>query len=92
MYGYVPSIVPAEVSGSLPGEAVDRASEARTRLKLRQPEVEQLRARLRQHHVTWFQISVHDSASMSVSQGISQFGRVAHHVGGRQRTARKPLG
>jgi hypothetical protein len=37
---------------------------------LRQAEVEELRARRREHHVSWLQVAMYDAASVSGFEGI----------------------
>ena len=72
MYGYVPSTAPAAVSGTAPGETVDRASRSGVGCSFDKPEVEQLRARLGHHDVARLEITVDEPVSMRVVQRIGE--------------------
>src|SRR5262245_30848383 len=61
------------------------------RVKLGETKVEQLHTRLRHHDVARLQISMNESLSMRVVEGISQFDGIADHILNRKRTSHEPI-
>jgi len=61
-------------------------------VRFRQPEVKELRASSRQHHVPGFHVPVHQAMTMRVIERIGQLCRVADDVRDWKWTARKPFG
>ncbi len=75
------------------GQRGQRARSARAvRAQLGQAEVEQLDARLRQHHVLWFQVAVDDSRAVGLVQGARDLDAVAEHLVDGKRALLQPLG
>ena len=60
--------------------------------RAREAEIEQLRARARQHHVARLQIAVDDAVAVRAIERVGDLGRVADDLVGRQRPARQPRG
>ena len=58
---------------------------------LREAEVEQLRSRLRQHHVRRLQIAMDDARAMGRVERVADVDRMAQGVGWRQRAAGQSL-
>ena len=63
----------------------------RRRHRLRQPEVEQLHARLRQHDVAGLQVPVHDPLPVRLVQCVGDLDAVPQRLLQRQRTLREAL-
>ena len=87
--GSVPSRVPSCVRsrgacGGLELARVDSAEERSDRL--RQAEVEELHARLRQHHVAGLQVAVNDPLAVRLVQGIGDLDAAAQRLVERQGT------
>ena len=59
--------------------------------RLRQAEVEQLRARLRQHDVAGLQIAVDDAAAVRLVERVGDLDRVCAAPVERQRALRQPI-
>ena len=59
---------------------------------LREPEVEQLDARLREHHVAGLEIPVHDPFAMGGLERRSDLRTESHRLVDRQRSLRQPVG
>ncbi len=65
---------------------------ARRRRQLREPEVEELHARRREHDVARFDIPVHDAMPVGERDCVGERGRVPQRVGHRQRALQQPIG
>ena len=86
MYWNVPRIVPSCVRPCCVGRDVRLSIfAARRRHHLRQPEVEELHARLRQHHVAGLQVPVHDPLPVRFVQRVGDLDAVAQRLLQRQR-------
>ena len=59
---------------------------------LREPEVEELHARRREHDVARFDIPVHDAMPVRERDCVGEGGRVAQRVGHGQRALQQPIG
>ena len=60
--------------------------------QLREPEIEELDARRREHDVAGFDIPVHDAMPVSERDGVGERGRVPQRLGHGQRSLQQPLG
>ena len=82
--------MPSCVSAAFVGRAVD--ADRRGRLEsLRQSEVEQLHARLRQHHVAGLQIAVDDALPVRLVESVGDLDAEAERLIERQRALRQPV-
>jgi hypothetical protein len=57
----------------------------------RKAEIQQLRARRRQHHVAWFQIAMDDALAVRVVERVGDLDGEAEHLFGRQRSPREAV-
>jgi hypothetical protein len=69
----------------------DGAQSAR-HVGLGQTEVQQLSARLREHHVAWLQIAVNDAAAVRFVERISNLGCMRYGLLDRQGSSLQPIG
>ncbi len=88
MYWNVPTIVPSSVRDFCERDAVavDDGGSA-----FRETEVEELRARLRDHDVAGLEIAMHDACDVRAVERVADLGTVTENVGYGERTLRDPL-
>ena len=91
MYWNVPRIVPCAVRfGGVVG-SIDRLPATAWSASLRQPEIEQLRARLRQHDVARLEIAMDDAGAVRSRERVGNLNPDLQRLVERQRTLLQPL-
>ena len=98
MYWKVPSSEPSAVSGpelaSTVGRAAMRLADERPasgRVHLGEAEVEQLDARLGEHHVARLEVAMDDPLAMGAAERVGDLDAVAQELIGGQRSAAQAL-
>ena len=90
MYWKVPRIVPCAVRFGAVG-SIDAPPASNRRARLRQSEVEQLRARLREHDVAGLQIPVDDARAVRLVERRRDLDRRLERLVDRERALRQPI-